>query len=101
MRIQKFDILNKPLLDDDKVAYLVDDKNVEQHRQYVEKYYGNRELNWFDKPFMEPICNDKSIKLFLYYYQDAIGIVYNIETSLANYEHYTIYYVTNALITVE
>lgn len=67
----------------------------------MEKYYGNRELNWFDKQFMEPICNDKSIKLFLYYYQDAIGIVYNIETSLANYEHYTIYYVTNALITVE
>lgn len=36
---QKFDILNKPVLSCDNVAYLVDYKNVELHRQYVGKYY--------------------------------------------------------------
>lgn len=42
---QKFDILNKLVLSCDNVAYLVDYKNVELHRQYVGKYYSSRDLH--------------------------------------------------------
>lgn len=55
---QKFDILNKPVLSCDNVAYLVDYKNVELHRQYVGKYYSSRDLHWFDTKIKEPIFND-------------------------------------------
>lgn len=48
METQNFD-LSKPLaLRYDKVAYLVDAKNVELYRQYIEKYCGNLELEWYN-----------------------------------------------------
>ena len=97
MITKKFDILNKPLLDDDKVAYLVDSKNVEMHRQYVEKYYSDHELDWFDTYFMEPIRKDKNQKLLLYYSTRFIRISHDISSE----KHYTIYNITNALMIVE
>jgi hypothetical protein len=101
MITQKFDISKKPLLDDDNVAYLVDSKNVKMHRQYVEKYYGNHEVNWFDANVMREISNNRSLKLIFYYKPDAIAINYNIKSSRAYHNDYTIYYVTNALMIVE
>lgn len=102
MITQKFDISKKPLLDDDKVAYLVDNKNVEMHRQYVEKYHDNRDLNWFDEHFMEPILKNKNRKLILYYNNGFIGMNDNIKSSRAYHNDYTIYYITNnALMIVE
>ena len=98
MITKRFDILNKPLLDDDKVAYLVDSKNVEMHRQYVEKYYSDYDLDWFDTYFMEPIRNDKCRKLMLYYSDGYIRLTNDIPSA----ELYTIYYITNnALMIVE
>lgn len=101
MITQKFDISKKPLLEDDKVAYLVDSRNVEMHRQYVEKYYGNHEVNWFDANVIRKISNNKSMKLIFYYKPDAIAINYDIKSSRAYHNDYTIYYVTNALMIVE
>lgn len=93
MITKKFDISKKPL--NDKAAYLVDYNNVELHRQYVEKYYSNYTLTWFDTHFIEPIRADKSCKPFLYYYQGSIGVAYN-----AHNEHNTIY-VAKTLMTVD
>ena len=102
MKKQQFNLSKKPLLDDDNVAYLVDSRNVELHRNYVEKYYGNHEVNWFDSNVMREIRNDKSMKLIFYYKPDAIAINYNIKSSSAYRDNFTIYYITNnALITVE
>ena len=101
MRTQQFNLSKKPLLDDDNVAYLVDSKNVKMHRQYVEKYYGNHEVNWFDANVMREISNNRSLKLIFYYKPDAIAINYNIKSSRAYHNAYTIYYVTNALMIVE
>lgn len=97
MITKRFDILNKPLLDDDKVAYLVDSKTVKMHRQYVEKYYSDYDLDWFDTYFMEPIRNDKSRKLLLYYSNRFIRISHDISSET----QYTIYNITNALMIVE
>lgn len=55
MITQKFDITQKPELSCDNVAYLVDYKNVEWHRQYVGKYYSSRDLHWFDAKIKGPI----------------------------------------------
>lgn len=40
MITKRFDITKKPL-NRDTAVYLVDYRNVELHRQYVEKYYSN------------------------------------------------------------
>lgn len=98
MITKKFDITQEPLLDIDKAAYLVDSKNVEIHRQYVEKYYSNHDLNWFDEYFMEPIRNNKCRKLMLYYSDGYIRLTNDIPSA----ELYTIYYINNnALMIVE
>ena len=97
MRTQQFNLSTKPLLDDDNVAYLVDSKNVKMHRQYVEKYYSAHDLDWFDTYFMEPIRNDKSQKLLLYYSNRFIRISHDISSET----RYTIYNITNALMIVE
>lgn len=101
MITKKFDITQKPLLDDDKAAYLVDSRNVETHRQYVEKYYSNRDLRWFYNHIREPICTNKIQKLLLYYDDGFIGIDCNISSSRATRNQYTIYNITNALMIVE
>jgi len=98
MITKKFDITQEPLLDIDKAAYLVDSKNVEIHRQYVEKYYSNHDLNWFDEYFREPIRNNKCHKLMLYYGDGYIRLTNDIPSA----EMYTIYYINNnALMIVE
>ena len=58
MRTQIFDISKPPVSLYDKVAYLVDYKNVELHRQYLQKYYSRHDLHWFDAKIKEPIFND-------------------------------------------
>ena len=102
MRTQQFNLSKKPLLDDDNVAYLVDSRNVERHRQYVEKYYCNRDLNWFDDVIMKEIRRHKRMRLIFYYTHSSIGFDYNIKSCRAYRDNFTIYYITNnALITVE
>ena len=102
MRTQQFNLSKKPLLDDDNVAYLVDSRNVELYRNYVEKYYGNHDVNWFDDVVLKAIRNHKHIKLIFYYKQNSIGFDYNIKSCRAYRDNFTIYYITNtALITVE
>lgn len=44
MKTQNFNLSKRPLLLYDKVAYLVDYKNVELYRQYVEKYCSELDL---------------------------------------------------------
>ena len=107
MITQKFDISKKPLMVSDNTAYFVDSRNVHLHRQYVKMYYGNHELNWFDKMAMTRINSNKSCKLIFYYHKDSIGfddISLNPNTKVlkAFRNNFTIYYITNnALITVE
>jgi hypothetical protein len=93
---QKFDILNKPVLSCYNAAYLVDYKNVELHRQYVEKYYGSREVNWFNREFMQPLLKNKKYKLILYYHTRSLSYDYELEISA----DMTIYYITKTLMTV-
>lgn len=94
---QKFDISKKPLLLYDDNAYLVDSKNVNLHRQYVEKYYDLHELHWFDDMVMKPIRENKYDTVMLCYRETVITHDYRPGTSCAN----NIYYITNALMTVE
>ena len=98
MKTQTFNLSKAPLLLFDKVAYLVDYKNVELYRQYVEKYYSKLELDWYDKLIMSEIENNEFILYF-----GAMGFTYddNNELTTAYTEHYTIYYVTNELMIVE
>lgn len=98
MKTQTFNLSKAPLLLFDKVAYLVDYKNVELYRQYVEKYYSKLELDWYDEFIMSEIENNEFILYF-----GAMGFTYddNNELTTAYTEHYTIYYVTNALMIVE
>jgi hypothetical protein len=98
MKTQTFNLSKAPLLLFDKVAYLVDYKNVELYRQYVEKYYSKLELDWYDELIMSEIENNEFILYF-----GAMGFTYddNNELTTAYTEHYTIYYVTNALMIVE
>ena len=101
MITQKFDITQKPELSCDNVAYLVDYKNVELHRQYVGKYYSSRDLHWFDAKIKEPIFNDKSYKLLLYYNTNFIGYGNAVNSATASSSQLTIHYITNVLMTVE
>ena len=102
MKKQQFNLSKKPLLDDDNVAYLVDSRNVELHRNYVEKYYGNHELKWFDDVIMKEIRRHKRMRLIFYYKHSAIGFDYNIKSCRAYRDNFTIYYLTNnALMIVE
>lgn len=98
---QNFDITTKPLSDDDYAAYLVDDDNVEMHRQYVEKYYGKFDLKWFDINIMEPIRTNKIQKLILFYYDRYISVNHDFYLSRATHKPYTIYYITKAVMTIE
>ncbi len=107
MITQKFDISKKPLMVSDNTAYCVDSRNVHLHRQYVEMYYGNHELYWFDKMVITRINSNKSCKLIFYYHEDSIGfddisLSQNAKRLRAFRDNFTIYYITNnALITVE
>ncbi len=98
MKTQNFNRAKPPLLRYDKVAYVVDYKNVKLYRQYIEKYYSKPELDWFDELIMSEIENNEFILYF-----GARGFTYedNNEFTTAYTEHYTIYYVTNALMIVE
>lgn len=101
MITQNFNILKKPLLIYDDVAYLVDSKNVNLHRHYVEKYYDMQELHWFDDMIMKPIRENKYDVVMLHYLETVITHDYNPESSWAATHNCNIYYVTNALMTVE
>lgn len=96
MKHQKFNISNRPLLEYDGVAYLVDYKNVELHRQYIERYYQRNEVNWFYREFMKPMLKNKKYSLILYYGTRSLRYDYELD------EIYTLYYITNnMLMTVE
>ena len=102
MRTQQFNLSKKPLLDDDNVAYLVDSRNVELYRNYVEKYYGKHELKWFDDVILKEIRRHKRMRLIFYYKHSSIGFDYNIKSCRAYRDNFTIYYITNnMLMTVE
>ena len=98
---QKFDILNKPVLSCYNAAYLVDYKNVELHHQYLQKYYNKQELAWYDNVIMAEIRENKSKKFILYYSSRGFTYDHKLDSALAYNDNYTIYYVTQALITVE
>lgn len=101
MRTQIFDISKPPVLLYDKVAYLVDYKNVELHHQYLQKYYNKQELAWYDNVIMAKIRENKSKKFILYYSSRGFTYDHKLDSALAYNDNYTIYYVTQALITVE
>lgn len=93
METQIFD-LSKPLaLRYDKVAYLVDEKNVELYRQYIEKYCGNLELEWFEEAVMSEIHKREFI---LYFVERGFVEDGNHPGTEAYRDHYTIYYLTDA-----
>lgn len=98
MKTQKFNLSKPPLLMYDKVAYVVDDKNVELYRQYIEKYYPKQELIWYDDLIMSVIENNE---FFLYFGVKGFTYDDNHNNAEAYRNHFTIYYVTNALIIVE
>lgn len=98
METQNFD-LSKPLaLRYDKVAYLVDEKNVELYRQYIEKYCGNLELEWYEEAVMSEIHEREFI---LYFVERGFVEDGNHPYTEAYTDGYTIYYLTAALMPVE
>lgn len=98
METQIFD-LSKPLaLRYDKVAYLVDAKNVELYRQYIEKYCGNLELEWFEEAVMSEIHEREFI---LYFVEQGFVEDGNHPYTEAYTDGYTIYYLTAALMPAE
>mgnify|MGYP003082223175 FL=1 len=93
---------SKPLLlKYDNVAYLVDYKNVELYRQYIEKYYNEQELIWFDDLILAGTRKNKHQKFILYFSSRGFSYDYNHKTILAYADNFTIYYVTNTLMIVE
>lgn len=98
MKTQNFNLSKRPLLLYDKVAYLVDYKNVELYRQYVEKYCSELELTWFDAEIMSEIDGNEFI---LYFVEREFTYDGNHKNTEAYTEHFTIYYVTNTLMIVE
>lgn len=94
METQTFD-LSKPLaLRYEQVAYLVDEKNVELYRQYIEKYYSKLELEWFDELVMDEIHENHS-EFILYFGELGFVSDGNHPHTEAYTEHYTIHYITN------
>ena len=55
METQIFDLSKRLLTRYDKVAYLVDAKNVHLYYQYIEKYCGNLEPEWYEEAVMSEI----------------------------------------------
>lgn len=101
MIIQKFDISKKPLTTRRKVAYYVDDTNVEMHRKYVAKYYG-LDLYKFDVLVGHDIRHNKNATAILYYKQKYIGIDLTMQIAKVNDKNFKIYYLTNnAVMTIE
>jgi hypothetical protein len=100
MITQPFDISKKPLSLYDKNAYWVDCKNVKLHRKLVQKYYDSEELQWFDYRIQEPIYRNEG-PFILYYREHIITRDPYPESSRAYKQNFTIYYITNQLITVE
>ena len=101
MRTQKFNLSKRPLLIYDKVAYLVDYKNVELYRQYIEQYYDQKELVWFDDLILTKTCENKHQTFILYFGSKGFAYDYTSKNARAYTEHFTIHYVTKALIIVE
>lgn len=99
MKTQTFNLSKPPLLLYDKVAYLVDYKNVELFHQYIEKYYSKLELEWFEDLIMTEIRENNEFILYF----GVRGFTYdgNHKNTEAYTEHFTIYYVTKALMIIE
>lgn len=99
---QKFDISKQPQMARDKVAYFVNYKNVEMHKQYVSKYYPACELFWFNEQLLIPMMNDKNYTRILYYNPGILSCDCYSETAKAYRDNFTIYDITdNMLMTVE
>ena len=93
METQKFDLSKRLLTRYDKVAYLVDAKNVHLYYQYIEKYCGNLEPEWYEEAVMSEIHEREFILYF-----DVMGFVEdgNHPGTEAYTDGYTIYYLTDA-----
>lgn len=93
METQIFDLSKRLGSRYDKVAYLVDEKNVDLYHQYIEKYCGNLELEWYEEAVMSEIHEREFILYF-----DVMGFVEdgNHPGTEAYTDGYTIYYLTDA-----
>lgn len=93
METQIFDLSKRLGSRYDKVAYLVDEKNVDLYYQYIEKYCSELDLEWFEEMVMPEIHERE----FILYFGDR-GFVPdgNHPGTEANRDHYTIYYLTDA-----
>ena len=97
---EDFDISKKPLLLYANHIYLVDSKNVNLHRQYVETYYDNDELKWFDINVLSLIRRNKD-NIFMLRYADDVIVGYRPRNADEVSKYSTIHYIKHALMTVE
>lgn len=101
MKTYNFNLSKRPLLKTDNVAYLVDCNNVELYRQYIEKYYNQKELQWFDELILTRIRKQKYEKFILYFSLTEFTYGYYSTNTQAYIEPFTLYYVTNAVMIIE
>ena len=101
MKEIQFNINEKPKTENEQVAYLVDNANVDIIQQYVDKYYNQSWSHWFCDDISNKIKKKPSRKFYIYFTENTVGYDYYTH-SIANKNGYDIYYViANSLMTLE
>ena len=102
MKKIQFNLNERPKMDAEHVAYLVDKTNVDLIQQYIEKYYSQvpnwhkSRIDWYNRIIADEIRQNPEKEYILYFGKKSIGwddahdTVYE---AIAYSENYDIYYI--------